>query len=77
MKVGRHEISEAELDFAIKQMQDGQTFRACAVMYWLNHIGVRPMASYRAADKLIQRERKAGNIHQIKHAVWQWKGETK
>jgi hypothetical protein len=29
--------------------------------------------AHRLADRLIQRERKAGNIHQIRHAVWEWK----
>lgn len=76
MKVGRHEITEGQIADATNWMKSVSSFDVSMLVNALNHYRVHPFASYRAADRLIQRERKAGNIIKVRHAVWKWKASA-
>lgn len=56
--------SEAEILVRMRQSQ----FKFSDL--WMPYGADAP--EYRQADRLIQRERKAGNIRMVKHGVWEW-----
>ena len=76
MKVGKVELLERHDKEAVEWMMVMRAgFNATALETFLRDCGYTIPVAYRMADRLIQRERKAGNIQQVKRGVWVWCGE--
>lgn len=73
MKIQGVEISEAQEAGALTFMRSGAMFKAADVESAFIRLGVQNVdgVPMRAADRLIQRERKAGRIKLVKTAWWQ------
>lgn len=68
MKVYGVEITPAQINTAVSRMKDGP-FVAAWIEDELKLYGVPDHVAYRAADRIIQRERKAGHI-MFNGGVW-------
>ena len=73
MKVEGVEIPAAAIDYALRQMRADTriSFTAQEVEAWLRVGGCPEMSSYRATDRLFQRERQQGRISFHK-SFWIW-----
>lgn len=79
MKVYGVEIPQSAIDATIAQMSKQPFFSAWCVSQWLEQYGVPitrrkyELVSYRAADRVIQQQRKAGNIaFNRSEGRWYW-----
>ena len=80
MKVYGYEISRKAIDEAIEDMKMFKRFKAKDVERTLIICGVTGDGgiAYRAADRIIQQQRKAGNIiYSSENRSWQWIGGGK
>lgn len=73
MKVQGHEITQEQIDACLARMkkQPFQLYQLVSAMYVA---GVHGNAVERFADRMIQRERKAGNIA-LRGRDWEWIGK--
>ena len=72
VRIKGYEIEQSAIDAAIARMKHGE-FRFNDIWYVLTPL--TKSDSYRLADRLIQRERKAGNIEQSsRYPYWIWIG---
>lgn len=52
---------------------DYKTFDFTGLAAFISRLGYdQPLVAGRMADRLIQRERKAGNIRQVRRGLWVW-----
>lgn len=71
MRVEGIEIPQAVVDDVLHKMQESMPFTFHYVNRWFQDAGVIP--SYRAADRLLQRERRAGHISwDADRHIWSW-----
>lgn len=78
MKVQGIEVSQANIDACLARMQRGDYFRAYYIASAAYDSGISngDVAS-RLADRLIQRERKAGRIIPVNRSgLWKWVGSA-
>lgn len=69
------EITDAQIEACLAFMKKPGTWYGTSVMRAASNAGVEwgPVAM-RLADRLIQRERKAGNVRQVARGIWEWSG---
>jgi hypothetical protein len=70
-------VSQHQVDRCYARMQNGNVFSCQNIEAAAEKAGVeRGAPAMRLADRLIQHERKAGNIVQIRRGVWEWRAPT-
>jgi hypothetical protein len=84
MKVYDHEVSESHYAAAIERMQRADDFRASDIEHALRDAGLPQhgaakrnggavvFLSNRVADRIIQQQKKLGNIGLVGGARWRW-----
>lgn len=72
MRVYGIEIKQEDDQAAVEMMRLFEDFEYYDVQLVLCLRGYSEKVAYRAADRILQRERKAGNIAQAKRCVWYW-----
>lgn len=75
MKVKGIEITQAQIDACLVRMRMDR-FYACQIYVTAIGAGVSEIAADRVADRLIQRERKAGRIELLPGNCWKWVTQT-
>jgi DNA-binding transcriptional regulator PaaX len=68
MRVNGVEIPQEVIDRCVKRMKNGEPFQAAHIESLSHH-----PEGYRLTDRLLQRERKAGNII-YRSGMWHWVG---
>lgn len=78
MKVQGIEVSQKAIDACLARMQRGDYFRAYFIASAAYDAGVSSgEVASRLADRLIQRERKAGRIIPVNRSgLWKWLGSS-
>jgi hypothetical protein len=76
VKVEGHEVSQDAIDACIARMKNGGYFRAFEIEGIVERAGLpKSISAMRVADRIIQRERKAGNITTCTiRPYWKWVG---
>lgn len=77
MKVNGKQVEQAVIDACITRMKQG-AFKAMEIEALCTRMGVdwKSGNAMRVADRIIQRERKAGNIELTNRPYWFWFGKA-
>lgn len=78
MKVNGKEVSQEIIDACVLQMKE-RKFKAMEIEALCTRMGVdwKSGDAMRTADRIIQRERRAGNIEVYQRPYWLWTGNKK
>lgn len=70
-------VPQPVIDRAVDRMRDGQVFRCRDIIDVIQEMhDAKGLDHYRVADRLIQRERQAGNIEPMaERPYWKWAGK--
>lgn len=70
-------IEPHQVEACLKRMQEPGTWYTMTIAHLAEGLGVKKGdCAARLADRLVQRERRAGRIRQVARGIWEWSADN-